>query len=162
MKIVTVGAGEAERLAPLAAAFRAALRSYRGIASAPDVRAGEEELRELLAAGFPVYAAEEDGRFAGYAVCRVEGSVVWAEQLYVVPERRREGIASALYGRAEELARSLGEETVYNWVHPNNDGVIAFLRSRGCTVLNLVELRRPYPGERLTTEITVGEHRFDY
>ena len=60
------------------------------------------------------------------------------------------------------MAASYGEDTVYNFVHPNNDGVIAFLRSMGYSVLNLIEVRKPYAGEELTTEIRVGEHTFDY
>ena len=32
----------------------------------------------------------------------------------------------------------------------------------GYTVLNLIEIRRPYKDEKLTQIITVGEHEFDY
>ena len=64
--------------------------------------------------------------------------------------------------KAEELAASYGEETVYNYVHPNNDGIIAFLKSRGYDVLNLIEVRKPYQGETLRTKVRVGEHEFDY
>ena len=58
--------------------------------------------------------------------------------------------------------RNGGEDTVYNYVHPNNDGVIAFLRSMGYSVLNLIEIRKPYAGETLTTTIPVGAETFDY
>ena len=40
--------------------------------------------------------------------------------------------------------------------------MIEFLRKRGYTVLNLIEIRKPYQGETLTQKITVGEHEFDY
>jgi hypothetical protein len=50
----------------------------------------------------------------------------------------------------------------YNWVHPNNDGIIAFLRKRGYGVLNLIELRGARPGASLTNKVRVGEHEFDY
>ena len=149
--------------APLAAQFRVTLKSYKGISSEPDPEAGAEELREYFAAGFPVYAAiEDDGTLCGYMVCRVDGACVWVESLYVRPEVRRQGVGGALFRKAEELAASFGENTVYNYVHPNNSGVIAFLRSMGYTVLNLIEIRKPYPGEKLSTEIRVGENRFDY
>ena len=70
--------------------------------------------------------------------------------------------ASLLFGKAEELAREMGDDTVYNFVHPNNEGMIAFLRSKGYTVLNMIEIRRPYTGEKLTTMVRVDGNVFDY
>lgn len=75
---------------------------------------------------------------------------------------RRQGVATALHGKAEEIATSCGDDTVYNYVHPNNHRMIEFLRKRGYTVLNLIEIRKPYKGEKLTQTIMVGEHKFDY
>ena len=37
-----------------------------------------------------------------------------------------------------------------------------FLRAKGYTVLNTIEIRKPYKGERLTTSIPVGDAVFDY
>ena len=119
-------------------------------------------MEEYLAAGFPVFAALVDGEYAGYAVCRVEAQVVWVESLFVREAFRRRGVASALHSKAEALAASYGEDTVYNYVHPNNHRMIRFLRSRGYTVLNLIEIRKPYKDERPTQIITVGDHEFDY
>lgn len=151
-----------DALAQMVADFRVELRSYKGIASKPNVEAGREEMEEYLAAGFPVFAALLDGEYAGYAVCRVDGGVVWVESLFVQASYRRRGVASALHSKAEEIAASHGEDTVYNYVHPNNHRMISFLRKRGYTVLNLIEIRKPYQGERLTQVIKVGEHEFDY
>lgn len=39
--------------------------------------------------------------------------------------------------------------------------MIQFLRRHGYTVINLVEIRRPYTGEKITQTITVGEHEFN-
>ena len=119
-------------------------------------------MEEYLAAGFPVFAALVDGQYAGYVVCRVDSEVVWVESIYVKKEYRRHGVATALHSKAEEIAASYGEDTVYNYVHPNNHRMIEFLRKRGYTVLNLIEIRKPYEGENLTKIITVGEHKFDY
>ena len=149
-------------LAQMVALFRVELRSYKGIASTPDVEAGREEMEEYLAAGFPVFVAMVDGKYAGYVVCRVDNEVVWVESIFVKEEYRRHGVATALHGKAEEIAASYGEDTVYNYVHPNNHRMIEFLRKRGFTVLNLIEIRKPYKGEKLTQTITVGEHEFDY
>ena len=151
-----------DALAEMVALFRVELRSYKGIVSKTNIEAGREEMEEYLAAGFPVFAAIMDGEYAGYVVCRVDSEVVWVESIFVKEEYRRQGVASALHNKAEEIAASYGEETVYNYVHPNNHRMIAFLRKRGYTVLNLIEIRKPYQGEQPTQTICVGEHEFDY
>ena len=149
-------------LAEMVAFFRVELRSYKGIVSRPNVDAAREEMEEYLAVGFPVFAAIVDGEYAGYVVCRVDSEVVWVESIFVKEEYRRHGVASALHSKAEEVAAFYGEDTVYNYVHPNNHRMIEFLRKRSYTVLNLIEIRKPYKGEKLTQTITVGEHEFDY
>ena len=151
-----------DNLAQMVALFRVELRSYKGIVSKPNVDAGREEMEEYLAAGFPVFAAIVDGEYAGYMVCRVDSEVVWVESIFVKDEYRRQGIASALHSKAEEIAAFYGDDTVYNYVHPNNHRMIAFLRKRGYTVLNLIEIRKPYAGEKTTQIIKVGENEFDY
>ena len=162
MKLIRIKTEDAGRVAPLAADFRVTLNGYRGIASQPRVEAAREEIGEFLDAGFPVFAAEDDGELAGYMVCRIDAPCLWVEHLYVREDCRRKGVATLLFEQAEALAASMGEDTVYNFVHPNNLGMIAFLRSKGYTVLNMIEIRKPYPGERLTTAIPVGDAVFDY
>ena len=151
-----------DALAEMVAFFRVELRSYKGLVSKPNVDAGREEMDEYLAAGFPVFAAMVDGRYAGYVVCRVDSEVVWVESIFVKEEYRRHGVASALHSKAEEIAAFYGEDTVYNYVHPNNHRMLEFLRKRGYTVLNLIEIRKPYEGEQFTQTISVGDHYFDY
>ena len=151
-----------EDTAQLVAAFRVELSGYKGVVSKPDVAAGREELLEYQAAGYPVYAAVEDGVAVGYVVCRIDEPCVWVESLFVKPANRRSGVASALFAKAEEIAASYGEEMVYNYVHPNNDAMIAFLQKRGYSVLNLLEIRKPYAGEKLTEKIKVRHNEFDY
>lgn len=162
MELIKLNRENADQAAPLAAAFRVALRSYKGISSEPDCGAGLTELLQYLDAGFPSYIAVENGVFAGYVVCRVDGGTVWVESLYVRDEYRRRGIASALFQKAEKIAASYGGDTLFNYVHPNNQGVILFLRRHGYTVLNLIELRKPWKEEQLTAKIRVGDNEFDY
>ena len=162
MKLIQIDAENADRVAPLVADFRVTLNGYRGIASRPKVEAAKEELMEFLDAGFPIYAAEDGGALAGYMVCRIEEPCLWVEHLFVREAYRRCGVATLLFEKAEALAAAMGEDTVFNFVHPNNLGMIAFLRSKGYTVLNMIEIRKPYPGERLTTTIPVGDSLFDY
>ncbi len=162
MKLFEIQRADADRLAPLVAAFRVTLNGYRGVASAPDESAGREEIMEFLDAGMPVFAVEDDGALAGYMVCRIDAPCLWVEHLYVRDEYRRRGAATMLFEKAEALAQNMGEDTVFNFVHPNNRGMIDFLRAKGYTVLNMIEIRKPYKGERLTTAIPVGDAVFDY
>ena len=151
-----------DALAELVALFRVELRSYKGIPSKPNIEAGREEMDEYLSAQFPVYAALVGGEYAGYVVCRIDSGVVWVESIFVKEEFRRLGVATALHSKAEEIAASYGDDTVYNYVHPNNHRMIGFLRKRGYTVLNLIEIRKPYKDEKLTQTMAVGDHKFDY
>jgi len=151
------------QLLPLIAAFRMALGQLRGHMPTLDLDAAHQELQDYQRQNYPIFVAEgQAGRLVGYLVCRVQDEIVWAESLFVSPAQRRQGVGSALYAQAETLAQDLGGDAPYNWVHPNNDKIIAFLQKRGYNVLNLVELRRPWPGEETTQKIQVGQHKFDY
>lgn len=161
MEIIEVRQANDE-FAEMVAQFRVELRSYKGVVSKPNLQAGREEIEDYLSARFPVFAALVDGEYAGYLVCRIDGGVVWVESLFVKTDFRRQGVATALHSKAEEISASLGGDTVYNYVHPNNHRMIEFLRKRGYTVLNLIEIRKPHKDETLTRQITVGEHAFDY
>ena len=162
MKLIKVEIKDADKLAPLVAAFRTQLRSYKGIKSHPNIEAGKEEIIEFLESGFPTYAIENNGTLTGYIVCRIDEPCLWVEHIFVREEYRRKGIATMLFEKAEEIAASMGEETIYNYVHPNNENMIQFLRSKGYTVLNMIEIRKPYNNEKLTTTIQVGNETFDY
>ena len=162
VEILRIGPESVPSIAPLTAAFRVALLSYKGIAALPDLAAARCELQEYLDAGWPVCLARLGGEAVGYMVLRIEEPNVWVESIFVRADHRRQGIASRLFAEAEAMAAQRGEETVFNYVHPNNHGMIAFLASRGYTVLNLIEIRKPYAGEEVKATIQVGEHRFDY
>lgn len=162
MVILRVNENSIEDVAPLVADFRVELNSYKGIKSQPDIQEGKEDLLYFLKSQYPVFIVEEDGKVVGYLVCRIEDEVLWVEHLFVSRDYRRKGIASLLFQKAEEIAQSMGQETVFNYVHPNNDKMIEFLRSKGYTVLNLIEIRKPYKEEKISTTIKVDKHTFDY
>ena len=162
MELIKVKITDADKVAPLVAAFRIQLKSFKGIRSQLNIEAGKEEILEFLEAGFPVYAVEDKGALVGYIVCRIDEPCLWVEQIYVGEDCRRKGIATMLFEKAEEIAASMGEATVYNFVHPNNEPMIRFLRSKGYTVLNMIEIRKPYRDEKLTATIHIENEVFDY
>lgn len=162
MTVRPARAGDEQALIQLIAAFRASLADLRGRPADADLPAAREELADYRKRGFPVYVADAaGGDLVGYLVCRLDDDVVWAESLYVVPERRRQGVGSSLYEQAERVAAELGGDTVYNWVDPDNAAIIEFLRARGYTVLNLIELRRARPDEQPRKRIRVGSYQFE-
>ena len=122
MEIIRITEDTAAQVVSLAAEFRASLRALKGIVSKPDPDEGKKEIAEFLQAGFPVYAAKEGSTCVGYIVCRIEGTVLWSEQIYVAKDHRRKGVASALFAKAEEIAASMGEDTIYNYVQGFLDG----------------------------------------
>ena len=162
MELVKICLKNADKIAPLAAAFRIQLKSYKGINAQPNIEAGKEEIIEFLNSGFPVYAVTDDGALVGYIVCRIDEPCLWVEQIFVREDSRRKGVATMLFEKAEEIAASMGEDTVYNFVHPNNEGMIRFLAAKGYTVLNMIEIRKPYKDEKLTATIHVEKETFDY
>ena len=149
MKLIKVCMEDADRIAPLVAAFRIQLKAYKGIKSQLNTESGKEEILEFLNSDFPVFAVEDNDALVGYIVCRIDEPCLWVEHIFVREDHRRKGIASMLFNKAEEIAASMGEDTVYNFVHPNNEKMIRFLRSKGYTVLNMIEIRKPYEGESL-------------
>ena len=77
------------------------------------------------------FVADDDGRIVGFAAVAFEAwharLVLW--HLYVVPDRRREGIGAALLARVEEHGRSLGANRV--WLETSNvnvPGIAAYQR----------------------------------
>lgn len=73
-----------EKIAGLIAQFRMELRQFKGITSIPKIDQAKEEFREYIEAKLPIFVAEDNNKeLSGYLVCRIDGSVVWAESLYV-------------------------------------------------------------------------------
>jgi len=147
----------------LIAYFRVELASLKDIKKEPDIFNAKEELQDYINRKYPIFVAvNKDNLLIGYIVCKVESEVVWAESLYVLPEYRRSGIASLLFNEVEKLAQKYGNDTVYNWVHPNNLSMIKFLEKNGYDVLNLIEIRKSRKGETNTKKIKVDKHEFKY
>ncbi len=145
--------------AALIAAFRKHLRSFKDEMVPLDINSAKEELNSFLTdPNFPVYVCLDNNNVVGYMILKIDGCV-WVEQIYVREDYRRRGVASLFYKKAEEVSKG---DTLFNYVHPNNDAMISFLKSKGYTVLNLIEIRKPFKGEKNKTTIKVGNNEFDY
>lgn len=152
-----------EQISGLIAQFRIELNKLKGIISQPKIDYAMEEFEEYMEAGYPIFVAENENKeLLGYLVCRIDNGVVWVESLFVSDNVRRGGIASNLYKEAERLSEELGGDTLFNWVHPNNDKMIRFLSKIGYDVLNLIEIRKPWVNEKINQKIRVGEHEYRY
>lgn len=151
-----------EETANLLALFRVKLKSFKGINDEPNIIAAKEELDSFIKdKQYPIYVCLDNDAVIGYMILKVDG-VVWVEQIYVREEYRRKGVGSLLFETAEKVSNDLGEETVFNYVHPNNNAMLRFLKSKGYTVLNLIEIRKPWKGEKTSTVYKVGDNEFDY
>ena len=148
-------------VANLLASFRVVLQGFKGVKATPDVESAKEELGDYIKEKWPLYVAIDNNEVVGYILLKVDG-VVWVEHIYVRADHERQGIGSLLYNKAEEYSSKLGCDTLFNWVHPNNEKIISFLKSKGYSVLNMIELRKPFKGESPSTKIKVGNNEFDY
>jgi L-amino acid N-acyltransferase YncA len=163
MKIRNFNSNDIGQLIKLIGQFRVATSELKAIKRNIDLEAAKDELEFYQKKKFPIFVAEgNENKLIGYHVCKIQDDIIWSESLYVIPEERRKGVASALYEKAEIIAKELGCNTVYNWVHPNNFKSIKFLKKRGYNVLNLIEICKRRPGENLTQTIKVGSFEFDY
>ena len=84
-----------------------------------------------------LWLAEREGRaiavFLANRIVSVErgGSALWVEELYVVPEARRTGVARALLARVCDQARRLGVRAVELEVVPTQSAAFALYRALG-------------------------------
>ena len=142
--------------------FRKALAALRNYESDADLESAESEIGFYLSRRYPIFAASLNGTFIGYAVCRIDDDVVWLESIFVKKEYRKQGIATMLLKKCEEVAAEHGNETLYIYINPNNEQVIGLLNRNGYNVLNLIEVRKKYSEEKTSTEYKIGDHSYKY
>lgn len=96
-----------------------AFSTTRGITVDDDVRARALELVLSVPAVGRVVVTEERGGLSGYAMVawafdlRVGGRTTWLTELYVVPEWRGAGRASAMLALAKKVAGDAGAKTLH-------------------------------------------------
>jgi GNAT superfamily N-acetyltransferase len=155
--------GFRESLVPLVAELRLHLDGEDRATSPADVESAGVDLDDHLASGHRVFfAGDDDHHMLGYMVLKIIDGVTWVESLYVRPSSRRLGTGSRLFDVADDTARTLGHDTAYVWVHPDNNQMISFLRKRGYDHLNLIEIRRSHSGEEPSRTVELMDNSFRY
>ncbi len=153
---------EKEKIAEMLIEFRSYLASLKDRKDDMDLQAGIEEVEYYLDKEYPIYTAVKDSNYLGYFILKFDDDAVWLEHFFVREEYRKQGIGSKLFKKAEEVLDELGYVNLYNWVHPNNQRMINFLKKQGYDVLNMIEIRKKFAKEDLKNEIEVGENEFRY
>ncbi len=163
MKVRLIDKKDFEKVAELMAYFRLEQRLIKGIKSSLNVESAKVEVIEFFDSKFPIYVAfDENSVVAGYLILRVVDKVVWVEQIYVDKLHRRKGVAKKLFEKAEEISKELGNQTLYNWILPNNDNMIKFLSKQGYNVLNMIEVRKEFNDENINGKIEIGDYSYKY
>ncbi|MCF8009433.1 MAG: GNAT family N-acetyltransferase [Halanaerobiales bacterium] len=151
-----------EKLSKLLISFRDFLASLKNRENKMTTKEGIEEIEYYLDKDFPIYIALVNDRLAGYFILKYDDDAVWLEHFFVKESFRNKKIGTALFKKAEEVIGDHGYVNLYNWVHPNNDRMINFLRKQEYDVLNMIEIRKKFKNEKLKRKIDLNSNQFRY
>lgn len=127
MEVVKIENKCFDKTAELVSLFRVTLREFKGIKSEPDIASAREELDSFMHdAMFQIYVCLDNEDVVGYINLKIDG-LIWVEQIFVREDYRRKGVGTLLYEKAESVSNNFGEDTMYNYVHPNDDKMINLL-----------------------------------
>jgi len=153
MEITVPETGEADRLVELWLALADGQRAYGShlLVEENSERIRESILRHVVSESLLV---ARDGEVVGFVMFSTEtGSYEQdhsrgvVENLYVVPDRRDEGIGTALLAAAEARLSELGADAIALDVMADNESARRFYRDRGYRP-HRVELEKPASGDR--------------
>ena len=142
VSVVELSEKDYDSVAKMISEFRHELNKLKGLDKEQGHEDSLKELNEYIGKKYPVYIAKSNNDIYGYMVLKKEDTVVWVESIYIKSEYRKQGVAALLFQKAEQIAHGLGNETLFFWVHPNNEKMISFLAKQGYDTLNLIEIRK--------------------
>jgi GNAT superfamily N-acetyltransferase len=153
---------EKVKIAQMLIDFRRYLAELKNKKDEMEITEAVEEIDYYLDKEYPIYTAVQENKYLGYFILKFDDDAVWLEHFFVKKQYRGQGIGSRLFKKAEEVLDELGYVNLYNWVHPNNDRMISFLKSQGYDVLNMIEIRKSFENEELNSVFKVGDNKFRY
>lgn len=102
---------------------------------APAWNRPEDDIRRKLAIQRELFlVAEQDGRIVGSAMAGYDGHRGWVYYVAVAPDRRRQGIGTALMDEVERGLARIGCPKLNLQVRADNEAVVAFYRRLGYAV----------------------------
>ncbi len=144
----------------LAGLFRERLHELNRLEKEVTPAEREEEARAHFQAGKTVFGAYEEEEIVAFAVLKEEDGVHWLDWIFVDPEKRRKGYASALFDHCERYVQEQGVDKLFIYVHPDNDTMIGFLRKKGYDALNLIEITKKKKTKGREIEILGHTYRY--
>ena len=159
LRLVEVTERNYMNLVFLKAEYDVFLKKLKDVKADTDPDEAQDRLEEALERGWRIIAASDHGRYLGYIILDEGSEEICVRELFVRPESRRKGIATALMEKAEAVAEEEHCDGVVSHVQPENTSMFAFLRSIGYTSLISVEIRRSK--EKGQKSIQIGSERFD-
>ncbi len=103
--------------------------------NAPAWNRPEDDIRRKVAVQRQLFlVAEGDGRIVGSAMAGYDGHRGWVYYVAVAPNRRRQGIGTALMAEVEHGLAQIGCPKLNLQVRASNEAVVAFYRRLGYDV----------------------------
>ncbi|HGJ65655.1 TPA: GNAT family N-acetyltransferase [bacterium] len=119
-----------------------------------------EETNGYFTVNKQVYSMSLDSRIIGFSVLKIEDTVCWLDYIFIDQEYRNKGYASQLFDYTENVAKIIGSDQLYIWVHPDNNQMLKFLKKKGYNTLNLIEIKKFK--ENKSISIPILENNFQY
>ena len=111
-----------------------------------DTPPGDMVKKHLADKNFRVYAAKADGRFVGWIalvfmpkISWTDTGFVYVDELWVQDDYRRQGIATALMKKADEMKKEFSAVGVRLYVNVNNPGAKDLYEKCGYTCQGTAE-----------------------
>lgn len=118
------------------------------------------EAKSYFSENRQVFGIYQDDELIGYSVLKTEDLVCWLDWIYLKPEYRGRNAASELFDYSEKVAKEIGSDQLYIWVHPDNHPMLKFLKKKGYDVLNLIEVKKEKTQTNSSISILGNELRY--
>ena len=140
VRIAPVTSHNSANIVYMYADCRKELAALKNVRAGQDIELAQQEIDEALAGQEMIFAAVKDGRYAGYMILK-PGTDLILKDMYVRPDYRRRGIATAMFVKAQEIAAEEGMQLSVV-MKPYIEKMLGFLQKQGWNCLDEVRLVR--------------------